>query len=95
MAAALRRALILELDGAGASVFQRLDRVGDVQSIAESGIGVDDQRQIDNPSDRDRMLDDLGQIHKTEVGQAEMHVRQAGAGEIDRLESEISNDAGG
>ncbi len=95
MAAALRRALVLELDCAGARLLQRLDRVGDVQSIAKTGIGVDDQRQIDNTSDRHRMLDELGQIHKPEVGQAEMHVRQAGAGEIDRLEPKIRNDAGG
>ena len=71
------------------------NRVSSVQSIAEAGISVDDQRQIDHPSDRHRMVDDLGQIHKTEVGQAEMHVRQAGAGKIDRLEPEIRNDAGG
>jgi hypothetical protein len=40
------------------------------------------------------VLGDLAQVHKAEVRQAEVHVGEPRAGQIDRLEAEIGDDPG-
>jgi hypothetical protein len=40
--------LVLDLNGAGAGLLQDADRVGDVDGVAETGVDVDDQRQLDH-----------------------------------------------
>ena len=49
MAAAFRRVLVLDLNGACAGLLQRPHRVRNVDRIAEAGVRVDDQRQVDTP----------------------------------------------
>jgi hypothetical protein len=94
VAAALGRDLVLELDAVGARALQRAHRVPHVQRIAEAGVGIDDQRQVHRVADARRVVGDLGQAHEGLVGQAEPHVGDAGAGDVDRLEAEVFDDAG-
>ncbi len=94
MTAALGRVLIFKLDGAGAGLLQGAHRMGDIDGVAEARIGVDDQRQIDHAPNGHGVLGDLAEIHETEVRQAEMHICQPRAGQIDRLEAEIRDDPG-
>ena len=48
MSAALGKFLVLELNGVGAAALEHLDRVADIDRIAETGVGIDDQRQRDD-----------------------------------------------
>jgi hypothetical protein len=40
--------LVLDLNGAGTGLLQDANRVGDVDGVAETGVDVDDQRQLDH-----------------------------------------------
>ena len=48
MTAPFGRVLVLDLNGAGAGLLQNANGVGDVDRVAETGVDVDDQRQIDH-----------------------------------------------
>jgi hypothetical protein len=61
---------VLDLNGAGAGLLQDANRVGNVDGVAETGVNVDDQRQVDHTTDSHHMLGDLAQVHESEVWQA-------------------------
>ena len=65
------------------------------QGIAKARIGIDDERQIHNAADCHRVVNDLREVHEAEIGQTQVHVGQAGASQVGRLEPEIGDDAGG
>ncbi len=67
MAAALGRHLVLELDGAGAGALERAHGVPDIERIAEAGVGIDDDRQINDIADGGRVLHQLGQADEAQV----------------------------
>ena len=60
-----------------------------VQRVAEAGVGIHQQRQLDGIADAARCLGDLGQAHEGHVRQAELHVGHAGADGI-QLEDQVS-----
>ena len=91
VAAAFRRVLVLDLNRAGANLLEDPDRVSDIDRVAEAGVGIDDQRQIDNAANSQNVIGDLAQIHESEVGQPEVHVGKASASQINRLEAEIGD----
>src|SRR5690554_2858155 len=93
--AALRTDLVFELNGAGTGPLQGPDGVPDIECVAEAGIGIHHNRQIGRVTDRGGMLGNLGQADKAQVGHAEIGIGQPGARQIDRLKSQIGNDAGG
>jgi hypothetical protein len=94
MTAPFGRMLVLDLNGAGTGLLQDPNRMRDVDSVAETGVDIDDQRQIDHTADRHYMIGDLAQIHEPEVRQAEVRVGEPGAGQIHGAKAEISNDPG-
>ena len=65
--------------------------MGDVDRVAEASVRIDNQRQIDDAANRQDVLRDLAQVHESKIGQPEVHVGEARAGEINRLEAEISD----
>ncbi|MCY1238474.1 hypothetical protein D9M72_512150 [compost metagenome] len=93
MAAALGRDLVLELDAVGARALQHAHRVAHVQRVAEAGVGIDDQRQVHGVADARRVVGDLVQAHEALVGQAEPHVGDARAGDVNGFEAQVFDDA--
>src|SRR5580658_490255 len=92
MTAPFWRMLVLDLNGAGTGLLQDPNRMSDVDGVAEAGVDVDDQRQIDHTPDRHHMIGHLAQIHEPEVRQAEMHISEPSTSQIHRPEAEIGND---
>ena len=86
--------LVLDLNGAGTGLLQDPNRMRDVDSVAETGVDIDDQRQIDHAADRHHMIGHLAQIHEPKVRQAEVRVGEPGARQIHGAKAEISNDPG-
>jgi hypothetical protein len=66
---------------------------GDVDCVAEAGVDVDDQRQVDHAANGHDVIGHQSQIHEAEIRQAEMHIGDAGAGQVHRPEAEIGDDA--
>lgn len=77
MAATLGANLVLQLDRAGPRPFQHADRVLHIERIAEAGIGIDHDRNVDDIPDRCRVLGDLGKVHEAETGKPQQRVGQA------------------
>ncbi len=65
--------------------------MGDIDRVAEAGVRIDNQRQIDDAANGQDVLRDLAQVHEFKIGQPEVHVGEARAGEINRLEAEIGD----
>ena len=63
-------------------------------ALPKTGVDVDDQRQIDHTPDRHHMIGHLAQIHEPEVRQAEVHISEPSASQIQCPKAEISNDPG-
>ena len=95
MSAPLRKFLVLELDGIGAAALEHLDGAADIDRIAEAGVGIDDQRQRDNVAHRADVAGEFGQRDQADIRHAERRIGDAGAGDINRLEADILNDARG
>src|SRR5262249_6411725 len=93
MTAAFWKDLVFDLDRAGAGTFQHTYRLRDVHGIAEAGVGIDNDRQARDVANGHRMLGKLTEVHEAEIRQAQMRIGDPRAGQIDRLESEISDDA--
>jgi hypothetical protein len=95
MTATLGRTLIFKLDGTGAGLLQGADGMADVDGVAETSVGVDNERQIHHASNGHCVLGDLAEVHEAEIRQAEVHIGEPGARQINRLESQIRDDPGG
>src|ERR1700728_4834215 len=87
MTAALGKGLILDLDGIGAGAFQQPHRPLNIEGIAVAGVGVDYEMSADTITDQLDRLHDLAHADETNVGATEMRVSDAGAGDIERLET--------
>ncbi len=79
--------------GVGPGALQHAHGAINVHGIAEAGIGIDDERQLDRVAHRGGVLRQIGEAHETEIGYAEVGVGEPGAGDIDRLEAEPGDDA--
>src|SRR6202453_2640872 len=84
--------LVLDLNGAGAGLLENANRVSDVDGVAKTGVDVDDQRQGEHTTDRPHVIGYLAQIYEPEVRQAEVHIGESSASQIDRLKAQIGND---
>ena len=84
--AALRVHLVLEVHARDARVLEHLHRAGDVHRLAESGVGVDEGRQVGDPRDLASAVGDLGQGGEPDVGEPEIRA-QHGARDVDALEA--------
>jgi hypothetical protein len=93
MAALLREHLVFDLDARSARAFHHLDGPHHVQSVAEAGIGIDQHRNLDRIRDGCDVIGDLGERRQTDVGNAEIHIGDAGAGDINGFEPEILDHA--
>jgi hypothetical protein len=75
-------------------LLQDANRVGDVDGVAETGVDVDDQRQVDHTTDSHHMIGHLAQVHESEVWQAKVHVGEPSASQIHGPKAEIGDDPG-
>jgi hypothetical protein len=92
--ASLRRNLVFELDAVGARALQGAHCVVGVEGIAKAGVGVHDQRQLHGVADAGGVVGDVGEAHEGLVGQAEPHVGNASAGDVNGLEAQVCHHAG-
>ena len=93
MPATLRRHLIFELDGAGSGALQHRDRAHHINRISEAGIGIDQQRQRHGIGDRGDVIAQLGERHEADIGKSIAHVRDPGAGHVDRRKAVLRDHA--
>jgi hypothetical protein len=93
MPALLRADLIFKLNHVGTRALERASGVPHVNGVAEPGVGIDDQWQVNDIADCRRVLHKFGQGDECKVGQAEQRVGQAGAGQVDGFKAKIGNNA--
>jgi hypothetical protein len=93
VAALLRKDLVLDLQARRAGPLQHLYGAHHVDRIAEAGVGVDQQGNGDRIRDRRDLVGDFRERGQADVGRAEIHVGDAGAGDIDRLVAEVLDNA--
>src|SRR5699024_11492712 len=72
VSAPLRVDLVLQVAAGEPGLLQRLDRAGGVHRLTETGVGVDDGRQIGDPGDLVATPRHLGERGQTDVGQSEL-----------------------
>ena len=94
MAALLGEHLVLDLHPGGARTLERAHGAHRVDRIAEAGVGVGEHRHADHVADRRHLIGQFGERDEADVGNAERHVGDAGAGDVDRLEAEVLDHAG-
>ena len=89
MPAALGKYLVFDLDGVGPAALEHAHRAGHIDGVAETGIGIDDQRQTDRIAHRGDMVGKLAQGDQAQIRHTQKHVGDPGAGHVDRLEADI------
>ena len=89
MAAFFRKLLILDLNPGSARALKHLHSANRVERVAKARIGVDQQRKTDHVRDRIDVRGDLAQRRQADVRHTKIHVGDAGAGYVNRLESGI------
>ncbi len=87
MAAALRRRLVLELQGGRAGLCEELHRPLHVQGIAKTGIHVDDQRDGDTLADRGDGIGKFAEGDGADIGPSQPRIGDGRAGDIGGLET--------
>jgi len=85
--AALGRHLILEMHAGGSGADQIAAGAGDVEGAAETGVSIDQQRQLAYRRDAAHVLAYVVERGDPQVRQAEGGVGNPGTGEIDRTEA--------
>ena len=86
MAAALRKALIFQLNRRGPGAFQQPHGALHVQRVAEAGIGVHHHRQRHPVAHPRAHIRRLGHGHQPDIGRAELGVGDGGPGQVHRFE---------
>lgn len=86
--------LILDLDAIGTGALERAHGLSGIERLAESGVGIDDQRKAHSAPNSPRLLGNFGQPDQAPAGHAEAHVGHAGATDADRLEAEVLDQPG-
>ena len=66
-----------------------------VERVAEAGVGIDHDRARKHVADRGDVVAELRQRHQAVVGNAEIGVGDAGAGDIGGREAEVGHHPGG
>ena len=94
MSAPLREDLVLDLEPGRACALQHPDGANHVEGIAETRVGIDEERQGDGVRHRSDVVRHFGQRRQPDVRRAEMHVGDPGARHVTGLEPEILDDAG-
>ncbi|CFM03260.1 Uncharacterised protein [Bordetella pertussis] len=94
VAAALGKHLVFQLDGIGPGALQHPHGMPYIDRVAEAGVGVDDQGQLDRIADARGRVGHVAQADDAQVRRAVMHVGQARAGQVDRLEPLVRHDPG-
>src|SRR5262245_42332560 len=95
VAAALRKCLVLELNGARPRAFEQAHGAPDVERVAIAGVGVNDQIGVDAIADHGDNLDNLAHAHETDVRSAEPRIRDRCAGDVQRPETALFGDQRG
>ena len=93
VAASLREHLVLKLNAAGARLLELLDRARHIDCVAEPGIGIHQERQIDHVPDGAGTVDQLLERHQADIGHAEVRVGDTRAGDIDAVETQFGDDS--
>ena len=91
--ALFRKDLVLDLDPRGAGALKQPDRPPDIERIAEAGIRVRQDRNGHRVGNGSHMLRQRRQVDEPDVRHAHAHVRDSGAGDIERLETMRRNHA--
>ena len=92
VAAALEYDLVLKLEAISASALERYHGVVHIQHVAKAGVGINDQRQTNCVRYARCGVCYLGQTQEALIRQAEPHVGDASAGDIEGLEAQIFDD---
>jgi hypothetical protein len=95
MPAALREALVLELDHRGAGALQAAHRALHVERVAEAGVGIDDDRHGHALGDARQRVLHLGEGGQAHVGAAQPGVGDRRARQVQRLEAGLLGDQRG
>ena len=95
MAAALRIGLILDLERARAGALIGSHGALGIKGVAEAGVGVDDDGQLDAVADEGHRVGHLGGRGEADVRPAEPRVGDGGAREVHRLEARRLGERGG
>ena len=78
-----------------ASKIEHLHGARHVDRIAETGVGIDDQRQRDHVAHGADVAGEFGQRDQADIRHAKKRIGDAGAGDVDRLEPDIFDHARG
>ena len=84
MTAALRKGLILELDGARPRTLEQAHGSADIERIAITVIGIDDEMRGNAVADHADDIDHLAHTHEPDVGAAKPRIGDRCAGDIER-----------
>ena len=95
MAAPFGKILVFDLDGAGAGAFQQPHGALDVERVAVTGVGIDDQMHADPVADERDRLHHLAHADETDVRPPEPGIGDAGAGDVQRFEARALGDERG
>ncbi|MET3714094.1 hypothetical protein ABMD26_000342 [Pseudomonas sp. PvP001] len=88
MATALGAHLVFDVHGRGAELDHRLDGAGDIKGRrAETGVDVDQQRQIAHIGDAAHVGQHIVQTGNAQIGKAQGAGRNAATGQVDSLET--------
>ena len=93
MPALFRKDLILDLDAGRAGALKQPDRSSDIERIAEAGIGVRQNRDVDRIGNGRNVFGKLTQRDEANIRHAQAHVRDPGAGHVESLKPVRRNDA--
>ncbi|MNV32464.1 hypothetical protein D3C71_1238020 [compost metagenome] len=66
-----------------------------VDGVAETRVGIHQQGQIDGIADAGRVVGDIGEAHEGLVWQAEPHVGDTCAGDVNGFKPQVGHHAGG
>ena len=93
MAAALGRDLVLDVESRHSGRLVRLHGPPHVQRVSVSGVGIGDERHVEDGCEVSRVIRHLAEPREPEVGQAEPRGGGAVAGHVDRRKSRVLNEA--
>ena len=87
MAAALGKALILDLDRVRAGLLEQPHRALDVERIAIAVVGIDDQIGVDPIADQRNRFDHLGDADQPDVRPPQPRIGDRSTRNIERMEA--------
>ena len=85
MTAAFWERLVLELDGGGPGTLEIPDRALDIESVAESVVGIHDHRGVNAVRYGCQRIVNLGHADKPDIGPPEAGIGKTCSGQVDGL----------